>query len=159
MHRRHFLTGMGAGLAAAPAKAAAGRMNILLITCDDLGLQLGCYGEKRIQTPNMDRLAARGARFETAYVTQASCSPSRSSIFTGLYPHGNGQYGLANTGFSLHPHLHQATIPAVLKTAGYRTGIIGKLHVEPDEGVPVRLPAEHRRCAWCAESPPRRASS
>lgn len=136
MHRRHFLPALGAGLAAAPARPSARRMNILLITCDDLGLQLGCYGEKRIQTPNMDRLAARGARFETAYVTQASCSPSRSSIFTGLYPHGNGQYGLANTGFALHPHLHQATIPAVLKTAGYRTGIVGKLHVEPEKVFP-----------------------
>ena len=132
MQRRTFLGAAGGAALAGAAK----RMNILLITGDDLGLQLGCYGEKRIRTPHMDALAASGVRFETAYVTQASCSPSRSSIFTGLYPHTNGQYGLANTGFALHPHLHKAIIPAVLKTAGYRTGIIGKLHVEPESVFP-----------------------
>ena len=136
VRRRRFLSGMAAPLVAPRAMPAAGRRNILLITCDDLGLQVGCYGETRIRTPHMDRLAASGVRFETAYVTQASCSPSRSSIFTGLYPHGTGQYGLANPGYKLHPHLHAATIPAVLKTAGYRTGIIGKLHVEPEDVFP-----------------------
>jgi N-sulfoglucosamine sulfohydrolase len=75
----------------------------LASTADDLGPYLSCYGESRIRTPHLDRLAASGVRFETAYVTQASCSPSRSSIFTGLYPHGTGQYGLANTGYALHP--------------------------------------------------------
>ena len=111
-------------------------MNILLVTADDLGPMLSCYGETRIATPHLDRLAAGGVRFRTAYVTQASCSPSRSSIFTGLFPHGTGQYGLANTGYALHNHLHRATIPAVLKPAGYRTGIIGKLHVEPESTFP-----------------------
>ncbi len=137
MNRRAFLNaGLAAPLAASRGAAAARRMNILLITCDDLGLQLGCYGEKRSRTPNMDRLAASGVRFETAYVTQASCSPSRSGIFTGVFPHGNGQFGLANTGYKLHPQMRAATIPAVLKTAGYRTGIIGKLHVEPEAEFP-----------------------
>jgi N-sulfoglucosamine sulfohydrolase len=133
MRRREFLT---TPLAAAGVRAAARRTNILLITADDQGLQMGCYGEKRIATPNMDKLAASGVRFETAYVTQASCSPSRSSIFTGLYPHGTGQYGLANTGYSLHEPVRSATIPAVLKPAGYKTGIIGKLHVEPEDSFP-----------------------
>lgn len=135
MKRRHFLTYACAPVLASPRAPAAGRMNILLITGDDLGLQLGCYGEKRIRTPHMDNLAASGVRFETAYVTQASCSPSRSSIFTGLFPHGTGQYGLANTGFELHPQLWSATIPAVLKKAGYRTGVIGKVHVEPEDQI------------------------
>ena len=104
----------------------------MFVTADDLGLMLSCYGEKRIATPNLDKFAASGVRFTTAYVVQASCSPSRSGMFTGLYPHSNGQYGLANGGFTLHESLRDATIPNVLKKAGYRTGIIGKLHVEPE---------------------------
>jgi len=108
-------------------------LNVLFITADDLGLYLGCYGEKRIATPNLDRLAASGVQFETAYVAQASCSPSRSAMFTGLMPHANGQYGLANGGFKLHEELRGATIPNLLKKSGYRTGIIGKLHVEPED--------------------------
>jgi N-sulfoglucosamine sulfohydrolase len=134
MRRRDFLCG---ALAASSVSAAATRRtNILLITGDDDGLTLGCYGDRRISTPSMDGLAATGVRFETAYVTQSSCSPSRSSIFTGLYPHSTGQFGLANTGYSLHEPVRKATIPAVLKRAGYRTGIIGKLHVEPESSFP-----------------------
>lgn len=117
------------------------RPNFLFITADDLGPYLSCYGETRFSTPNMDRLAATGVRFTTAYVVQASCSPSRSGMFTGLYPHSNGQLGLANTGYQLHQRLHDKTIPALLKPAGYRTGIIGKLHVEPES----TFPWDHRR--------------
>lgn len=108
-------------------------LNILFITSDDLGLQLGCYGETLIQTPNLDRLADGSVKFEIAYVAQASCSPSRSAMFTGLHTHSTGQYGLTNTGFSLHPKLRNNTIPNILKQSGYCTGIIGKLHVAPEE--------------------------
>lgn len=135
-HRRSFL----ASAAAAPLIGQSRRPpNVLFITADDLGLVLGCYGEKRIATPHLDRLAASGVRFSTAAVVQASCSPSRSGMFTGLYPHSNGHYGLANTGFSLHDNLRDKTIPALLKQAGYRTGIIGKLHVEPEASFPWDL--------------------
>lgn len=129
MLRRSFL----AQTLAAPLVAQGRRRpNLLFITADDLGLQLSCYGERRIRTPNLDALAARGARFTTAYVAQASCSPSRSAMLTGLYPHANGQYGLANAGFQLHEPLRANTLPNVLRRAGYRTGILGKLHVEPE---------------------------
>lgn len=127
MKRRAFL--QSAAVAAGQTRL---RTNVLFITADDLGPLLGCYGEKRIATPHLDKLAASGVRFRTAYVTQASCSPSRSSMFTGLYPHATGQYGLANTGYKLHEPLQRATIPNVLKEHGYRTGIVGKLHVEPE---------------------------
>ncbi|MHC4167248.1 MAG: sulfatase family protein [Planctomycetota bacterium] len=109
------------------------RLNVLFITADDLGLQLGCYGETLIETPNLDRLAASSVQFRTAYVAQASCSPSRSAMFTGLHTHSTGQYGLTNSGFALHPRLRNKTIPNLLRPAGYRTGIIGKLHVAPEE--------------------------
>lgn len=113
----------------------AGRPNLLLITADDLGLQLSCYGDSTIATPHLDELASRSVQFETAYVAQASCSPSRSAMFTGRYPHGNGHYGLANAnvGFRVHEHLIQQLLPNVLKRSGYRTGIIGKLHVDPEQ--------------------------
>lgn len=121
-----------------PWFSQAAPRNILLITADDLGLQLGCYGDKAIRTPNLDALAKRGRLFENAYVAQASCSPSRSAMFTGLYPHANGQYGLLNAGvgFELHEPLRNQTIPALLKQAGYRTGILGKLHVGPENSFP-----------------------
>ena len=113
--------------------ASADPLNILLITSDDLGLQLGCYGETRIETPHLDGLASEGVRFETAYVAQASCSPSRSAMFTGLYVHATGQYGLANRGFQMHREMFDRTLPNLLKRQGYRTGIIGKLHVNPEQ--------------------------
>lgn len=118
----------------APGLMAADRLNVLLITADDLGLQLSCYGDPVARTPHLDRLAARSVRFKTAYVSQASCSPSRSTMFTGLYPHANGHYGLANAnvGFRVHEELLDSLLPNVLGRAGYRTGIIGKLHVNPE---------------------------
>jgi len=119
---------------AARSLAAGDKPNILLITADDLGFQLGCYGDQVVTTPNLDRLAAEGIRFDDAYVTAASCSPSRASLLTGLYPHQNGQLGLAHLGSSMHPGL--PNLPALLRKHGYRTGLIGKLHVEPEGDFP-----------------------
>lgn len=110
--------------------------NILLITADDLGLHLGAYGDRTVPTPHLDALAARGTRFDRGYVPQASCSPARAALLTGLMPMQNGQWGLAyrNSGYALHPGL--ATLPQVLRDAGYLTGLIGKLHVFPHEAFP-----------------------
>ncbi len=115
--------------------SASDKLNILLITADDLGLQLSCYRDPIAKTPNIDKLAQNSVQFQTAYVSQASCSPSRSTMFTGLYPHGNGHYGLANAnvGFQVHQELYDDLLPNVLKRAGYRAGIIGKLHVNPED--------------------------
>lgn len=111
------------------AADAAKKLNVLLITADDLGLNLSCYGEKRIATPKLDAFASEGVLFRSAYVAQSSCSSSRAAMLTGRWPHQCGQVGLAHLGFRMHPG--QPTLPALLKAAGYRTGIIGKLHVEP----------------------------
>ncbi len=117
------------------AAAEAECPNILFVTADDLGLQLGCYGDRVAHTPNLDRFAGEGVRFTRAFVTQASCSPSRSSMLTGLYPHQNGQVGLSHRGYSMHdPTI--PTLPGELKRAGYTTGIIGKLHVNPESCFP-----------------------
>ena len=108
-----------------------GRLNVLLIVSEDNGPQLSCYGDKYIKTPNLDRIGHKGVIFEQAYVTQAGCSPSRSTILTGLYPHQNGQLGLATHSFRMYDP-KTATLPNMLKSAGYRTGRIGKLHVNPE---------------------------
>jgi N-sulfoglucosamine sulfohydrolase len=122
---------------------------------DDLGPVLSCDGETLIQTPHLDKLAASGVQFRTACVAQASCSPSRSAIFTGLHTHSTGQYGLANTGLSLHPELRDRTIPNILKAGEYRTGIIGKLHVEPEASFQFDYrpgsPGETRKVRWTAQ--------
>lgn len=114
---------------AAPVKAGS-RPNILVITSDDLGLQVGCYGDPNARTPNVDQLGRQGVRFDTAWVAQSSCSPSRASILTGSYPHQNGQVGLENRGFNAKTGI--ALLPNVLRQAGYFTGVIGKLHVGPE---------------------------
>lgn len=120
--------------------------NILLITADDLGQVLGCYGDSIARTPNLNRLASQGIRFVNSYVTHASCSSSRSSLFTGLYPHQTGflppdntpvgQIGIAKEGFNYRMDSSVRTLPQLLKAAGYRTGIIGKLHVFPEASFP-----------------------
>ncbi len=140
-----------AGLFTAASLAAAAEppqpaLNVLLITADDLGVQVGCYGDGAARTPHLDAMAKRGRLFENAYVAQASCSPSRSAMFTGIYPHANGQYGLVNGGFTLHEPLRSQTIPALLKKAGYHTAILGKLHVAPEDSFPfdVRLKSDMR---------------
>jgi len=133
------------------SESSSARPNVLFITSDDLGLQLSCYGETVIETPNIDALAASGVQFDVAYVAQASCSPSRSAMFTGLYPHANGQYGLTATRTGLHPHLHDATLPNILKRAGYRTGIIGKLHVAPGNSFQFDYNKQSHMDAWNAE--------
>ena len=115
--------------------SAAERPNILVIVSEDNGQELGCYGAPDVRTPVLDRLAGEGVRFRNAYVPQAGCSQSRAAFLTGLYPHQNGQIGLATWKF----RMYRAEAPNLirrLKEAGYRTGIIGKLHINPESAFP-----------------------
>ena len=109
--------------------------NILLIISEDHGQHLSCYGDSVIQTPHLDALADEGVLFYNAYVTQSVCSPSRSSILSGLYPHQNGHLGLATHGY--HYVGAVENIYRILKREGYRTGMIGKLHVNPESDFPI----------------------
>ena len=111
------------------------RPNILLIVSEDNGPELGCYGHPYAKTPVLDALAAEGIRFENAYVPQAGCSQSRAALLTGLYPHQNGQIGLATWKFRMYRE-DTPNIVRSLKQAGYRTGLIGKLHVSPKSAFP-----------------------
>ncbi len=108
--------------------------NVLLITSEDNGPELGCYGDSYARTPNLDRLATEGVRFGQAFVATASCSESRSALLTGLFPHQNGQIGLATHHYRQFPGV--PNVVRQLKNGGYRTGLIGKLHVNPAEAFP-----------------------
>jgi N-sulfoglucosamine sulfohydrolase len=118
--------------------AGAARPNILLIVSEDNGPELGCYGDPYVQTPNLDQLAKQGVRFQNAYVPQAGCSQSRAAFLTGLYPHQNGQIGLATWKFRMY-HEDTPNLVRRLKDAGYRTGIIGKLHINPASAFPFDM--------------------
>lgn len=128
-------------------------MNILMLIADDLGRMAGCYGEPRIQTPNIDRLAASGTRFDMAFTSTASCSASRSVIYTGLHTHETGQYGLNHDYHHFLTFGDVPTAPKLLQEAGFHTGIIGKIHVGPHEVYPWthREESATRDVSWVAE--------
>lgn len=107
------------------ADAADQRPNMVFIIADDMSVNdFGCYGNPVVQTPSIDQLAAGGMRFDNAYLTTSSCSPTRCSIITGRYPHNTGA-----------PELHsklpdgQIRFPELLKEAGYYTVLSGKNHM------------------------------
>ena len=129
------------------------KKNILFLIADDLGKYLGCYGVKSIQTPNIDKLAAQGTRFDMAFTSTASCSASRSVIYTGLHTHENGQYGLAGGRHHFTTFDHVETAPEVFNSLGYQTGIIGKVHVGPADVYPWEVCEESgsRNVAWVAD--------
>jgi N-sulfoglucosamine sulfohydrolase len=126
------------------ATAGSRGPNVLLITSEDNGPELGCYGDRYARTPNLDRLAAEGVRFERAFVATASCSESRAALLTGLYPHQNGQIGLATHHYHMFGKVPNAA--SRLKAAGYRTGLIGKLHVNPESAFPFDYRPNVSKC-------------
>jgi len=143
MNRRDFL-GLLAGSAAAAAmprfargQAARKKPNIIFILADDLGYgDVGCYGQKQIRTPSLDRMAAEGIRFTDAYAGSTVCAPSRCALMTGYHMghaliRGNGRV-------PLRPE--DVTVAELLKQAGYATGIIGKwgLGEARSTGIPNR---------------------
>lgn len=117
------------------SQALSPRKNVLLIIADDLGRDLGVYGNRILKTPRLDRLAREGTRFLKAFVTTSSCSPSRAVMYSGLYSHTAGQWGLAGKS-NIHSYNTVESVPAILENNGYRTALIGKYHVLPDEVYP-----------------------
>jgi N-sulfoglucosamine sulfohydrolase len=129
-HRSMCLLGMAVfvlcSIIVTPAVAQKKMPNIIWISSDDHGRHdLGTYGAP-IHTPNLDRLAQEGMRFDNAFATSCSCSPSRSSIFTGKYSH-------AVDAEDLHVHLPytERTIGSVLRKVGYYSGNLAKWHLGP----------------------------
>ncbi|MBN1249956.1 MAG: sulfatase-like hydrolase/transferase [Anaerolineae bacterium] len=104
----------------------ATRPNVLLILTDQHRYDtLGCYGAEICQTPNIDRLAARGVRFDRAYTSTVPCSPSRAALFTGVYPHKND---VRINNQVLNPNI--PNLASELGAAGYQLGYAGKWHID-----------------------------
>jgi arylsulfatase A-like enzyme len=143
---KHFsrLCGLGAVLAAcllcgggAAAAAEEQKPNIIFILADDLGYgDLGCYGQRVIRTPNLDRMAAEGMRFTDCYAGSTVCAPSRCVLMTGY--HTGHCLVRGNARVPLRPA--DVTVAELLKDAGYQTGIIGKwgLGEADTSGIPNR---------------------
>ncbi|RPA66519.1 arylsulfatase [Cyclobacteriaceae bacterium YHN15] len=109
--------------------------NIIIIYMDDLGYgDMSAYGASEIKTPNMDRLANEGIRFTNAYATSATCTPSRYALLTGVYPWRNEDAKILPGTAPLLIDVDQMTIPKMLKTRGYHTGIVGKWHLGLGDG-------------------------
>jgi uncharacterized sulfatase len=104
---------------------AAERLNVLLIIADDLRDTVGCYGNTQVKTPNIDRLAQRGVRFEHAYVQYPVCNPSRTSFLTGLRCEQTRVVGNATMFRSLMPDV--VTLPQLLRQSGWHTVSFGKI--------------------------------
>lgn len=137
-----------------PQAYCDGRPNVLLVMADDLGAEnLGCYGNTVYSTPNLDRMAAEGARFENAFATPV-CTPTRAMILTGLHPNRSGF--LERLDSPLDPErnnrlpVHLKTFGHVFQSAGYKTAIAGKWHLGDFQRYPDQ-PVSHgfdEHCLW-----------
>ncbi|MBC7236949.1 MAG: sulfatase-like hydrolase/transferase [Chloroflexi bacterium] len=119
------------------------RPNILFLFTDQHALAaVGCYGETPCRTPHLDRLAAEGVRFQTAYTTCPVCTPARATIMTGLYPHAHGMCcNVEDLGCSVHEIVDRPQLLSRrLQAAGYRCGYTGKWHLGTDREIMYGAP-------------------
>ncbi len=125
MNRRQFLASTLATGTAAYAQSSPSKPNIIFIMADDLGYgDLRCYGQKTIQTPNIDRLATEGMRFTQVYAGATVCAPSRCTLMTGKHQGHALVRGNRSPEVALRPE--DVTVAEVLKRAGYTTALYGK---------------------------------
>ncbi|MBI1342313.1 MAG: sulfatase-like hydrolase/transferase [Terrimonas sp.] len=139
MKRISILIGLAAMIAAScndAKKEQKTKPNILVIYIDDLGYgDLSCYGATAVQTPHVDALAKGGMKFTDAHCSASTCTPSRYALLTGSYAFRSKAAILpGDAPLIIHPG--QATLPSMLKDAGYVTGVIGKWHLGLGDGKP-----------------------
>ncbi|HYF37037.1 MAG TPA: sulfatase [Prosthecobacter sp.] len=109
-----------------PPVSGAAKPNVLFLISDDLNNSLSCYGHPLVKTPNIDKLAARGVRFERSYCQFPLCGPSRNSMLTGLYPNSTGI--LTNSLIFRQSIPTQISLPQAFRMDGYFAARIGKLY-------------------------------
>ncbi len=134
MQRRSFL-GAAASAAVSPLSGAGSPPNIVFIYADDAGYgDFGCYGARRLKTPNLDRLAREGVRFTDVHSSSATCTPSRYALMTGEYPWRRPGTAVLPGNANLIVDPARPTLPGMLKRAGYRTAAVGKWHLGLGKG-------------------------
>jgi len=113
------------------AETPAKKPNFVVILCDDQTYRAIGYNNPEVKTPNMDKLATEGMRFDRAFVASPICAASRASIYSGVFPQQHGTIALMSEGFikSVVEEKRFATLPAVLEKAGYHTALYGKSHL------------------------------
>lgn len=137
MTHLNALTSLSVALFFAIQPIEAAKPNIVLIVADDLGYgDLGCYGATKIKTPNVDRLATEGVRFTNGYAPSSTCTPSRFSLLTGEYAwrQKDRKNSILDGDAPLCIAAGRQTLPAMLRNAGYKTGIVGKWHLGLGDG-------------------------
>jgi arylsulfatase len=121
--------------------AAARQPNVIVIFTDDLGYaDVGCFGAKGFETPNLDQLAREGSRFTNFHVAQPVCSASRAGLLTGCYPNRLGLHGALGPKSRVALNHAETTMAELFKAQGYATGMAGKWHLGD---APEYLPIHH----------------
>lgn len=127
---RHYLVCIGLLVSSFGQLFAQSKPNIIIIYADDLGIgDVSTYGKGKLSTPNIDKLAQRGLRFTNAYATSATCTPSRYALLSGQYPWRNARAKILTGDAPALMDTSKSTLADLVKTQGYRTGVVGKWHL------------------------------